>query len=530
MLCLLHQLIETVAEREPDAAAVVCKGETLSYGGAWRRVGALARSFAGLGLEPGDRIGIYLEKRFETVVAIFAASLAGAVFVPINPQLRARQVSHILRDCNARLLVTSREKHAALSEQLASAAELRHVILADEGDAEPLAGIEVLPWPEVAEGTASGGGLPGGTIDRDMAAILYTSGSTGLPKGVVLSHRNLVSGAATVSGYLEHRPSDRILAVLPLSFDAGLSQLTTAFHAGATAVLLNYLLPRGVPTLCAEERITGLTCVAPLWSQLAQQDWPEEAARHLRYFANTGGHLPAAVLGRLRERLPKAKPYLMYGLTEAFRSTYLDPSEVDRRPGSIGKAIPNEQILVVDAKGRPCAAGEEGELVHRGSLVALGYWNNPEGTAERFRPAPGQPDGLVLPEIAVWSGDIVKTDAEGFLYFVGRRDDMIKTSGYRVSPAEIEELIHESGLAGEAAAVGVPHAMLGQAILLVCSPRPGEALDRDALMQLCRRNLPNYMVPVGIEERPSLPLSPNGKIDRRLLAEEFGPRYAETPS
>ena len=227
-----------------------------------------------------------------------------------------------------------------------------------------------------------------------MAAILYTSGSTGLPKGVVLSHRNLIAGAESVSHYLGNTADDVILSALPLSFDAGFSQLTTAFSVGAHVVLLNYLLPADVVRLCSRHRVTGLTCVPPLWVQIADQDWPTEAAENLRYFANTGGRMPKAALDRLRSLFRRAKPFLMYGLTEAFRSTYLDPAEVDRRPDSIGKAIPNAEVLVVRPDGSLCGPGEQGELVHRGALVAMGYWNDPEQTAERFRPAPAREPGL----------------------------------------------------------------------------------------------------------------------------------------
>ena len=227
-----------------------------------------------------------------------------------------------------------------------------------------------------------------------MAAIFYTSGSTGRPKGVVLSHRNLIVGAESVSNYLGNDQDDVILSALPLSFDAGFSQLTTAFSVGAHVVLLNYLLPADVIQLCARHRVTGLTCVPPLWIQIADQDWPADAARYLRYFANTGGRMPKATLDRLRSVFPAARPFLMYGLTEAFRSTYLDPAEVDRRPDSIGKAIPNAEILVVRPDGSLCDPGEEGELVHRGALVAMGYWNDPERTAERFRPAPVRESGV----------------------------------------------------------------------------------------------------------------------------------------
>jgi acyl-CoA ligase (AMP-forming) (exosortase A-associated) len=326
----------------------------------------------------------------------------------------------------------------------------------------------------------------------------------------------------SVAQYLENHPDDRILAALPLSFDAGFSQLTTAFHVGATVALINYLLPRDVLTAVERYRITGLTAVPPLWIQLAQLKWPEAARKSLRYIANTGGRMPKATLDALREALPTTLPYLMYGLTESFRSTYLPPSEVDRRPDSIGKAIPNAEVMVVREDGTLCDANEPGELVHRGALVSLGYWNDPEKTAERFKPAPGQPSGLVMPEIAVWSGDTVRKDEDGFIYFISRRDEMIKTSGYRVSPTEVEEVIYATGLVSEAAALGIAHPVLGQAIVVVAMPPAQASLDAKRLLDECCERLPAYMVPARIVERTaSLPRNPNGKIDRKLLAQEL---------
>jgi acyl-CoA ligase (AMP-forming) (exosortase A-associated) len=356
-------------------------------------------------------------------------------------------------------------------------------------------------------------------LETDPVAILYTSGSTGKPKGVVLSHRNVVVGGSSVAQYLENDSNDRILSLLPLSFDAGFSQLTTAFVAGATIVLLDYLLPNDAVRACERERITGITGVPPLWMQLAQQKWPTTATTSLRYFANTGGKMPRDTLQRLRSLFPQAKPYLMYGLTEAFRSTYLPPSEVDARPDSIGKAIPNVEVLVVRPDGSECAPNEPGELVHRGPLVALGYWMDPERTRERYRPAPGQLAGLPQKELAVWSGDTVIRDEDGFLYFVGRQDDMIKTSGYRVSPTEIEEVAFQSKLIIEGVAFGVPHDTLGQAIALVAKAER-ESANTDALLSFFRARLPAYMVPMHVIWRDVLPRNPNGKLDRKTIKAE----------
>lgn len=524
---LLHHLVRDAALRTPSTSALIYRDQNLDYQGLWQEVDQAASGFAELGLKRGERLGIYLEKRLETVVACFGAAAAGSVFVPINPVLKPRQVGYILRDCNVRILVTSAQRADDLAEELENCPDLAAIVVVD-GAAGAAARGRRLSWREAV--TLRGVARPSRVIDTDMVAILYTSGSTGNPKGVVLSHRNMVAGAKSVSLYLENTPDDRILSVLPLSFDAGFSQLTTAFAVGARAVLLNYLLPRDVLRACAEEQITGMTGVPPLWIQLAELDWPTAASQSMRYFANTGGHMPRPILGRLRAAMPRAKPYLMYGLTEAFRSTYLDPSEVDRRPDSIGKAIPNAEILVVRQDGALCAPDEPGELVHRGALVSMGYWNDPERTAERFRPAPGQPAGISLTEIAVWSGDVVRRDPEGFLYFVGRRDEMIKTSGYRVSPTEIEEVIYGTGLVGAAAAIGVSHPRLGQGIIVVAAPPAGGQLDREALMIQCRRNLPQYMIPLVIAERSALPRNANGKIDRKSLAAELADAFQQEHS
>lgn len=521
MLTQVHHLLLTSADQRGDAPALTSKDVTVTYAQLWGEVNGFGDALRKLGLARRDRVAVYLDKRIETVTAIFGASVAGAAFVPVNPLLKPKQVGYIMRDCDVRLLVTSPDRYSLLREELEQCKALEHVILtgADDGTAPETGSRHALSrWPQALQGVP-GRAVEG--IDLDMAAIFYTSGSTGRPKGVVLSHRNLIVGAESVSHYLGNRPDDVILSALPLSFDAGFSQLTTAFRVGAQVVLMNYLLPGDVVRLCGRHRVTGLTCVPPLWIQIAAQTWPPEATEHLRYFANTGGKMPKATLDSLRSLFPAATPYLMYGLTEAFRSTYLDPAEVDKRPDSIGKAIPNAEVLVVRPDGSPCAPGEEGELVHRGALVALGYWNNPERTAERFRPAPQREPGICTDEIAVWSGDMVVQDEEGFLYFAGRKDDMIKTSGYRVSPSEIEEAVYDTGLVRDAVALGVADPALGQHIVLVVSPVGESEVDADALLSLLRKSLPAYMLPKRVDVKPEIPRSPNGKFDRGLLREEL---------
>jgi acyl-CoA ligase (AMP-forming) (exosortase A-associated) len=513
---LVHDCIFLSARRSPQAEALAYGRQRLSYAELGEQVVLAGGGLLACGLEKADRVAVYLEKRIEAVAAMFGASWAGGVFVPVNPLLKPEQVAYIAKDCNVRILVTSPERYKTLAPQLADCPDLRCVILTGAiNNLEAPAGVRLASWDDLAS-PAPGTPPRHRAIDADMAAILYTSGSTGKPKGVVLSHRNIVAGAHSVASYLHNQPSDRILSVLPLSFDYGFSQLTTAFHVGAAVVLMNYLFPRDIVKAVVEERITGLAAVPPLWMQLVQQEWPEGA--RLRYLTNSGGAMPGATLDALRKLFADADIYLMYGLTEAFRSSYLPPSELDRRPDSIGRAIPNAELMVVHLDGSPCRPGETGELVHRGALVSMGYWNDPAKTAERFRPAPVRDAALPLTEIAVWSGDLVRTDEEGFLYFVGRNDDMIKVSGYRISPTEVEEVMHATGLAAEVAALGVPHPQWGQAVVAVALPREGAAFDGDSMLAACKQHLPAYMVPAHIEvATAALPRNPNGKIDRKAL-------------
>ncbi|MCU0923212.1 MAG: AMP-binding protein, partial [Burkholderiaceae bacterium] len=319
---LLHELVWRAAARADSAPALTAGPQTWNYRSLHDAVQAMASGLIGLGLGRANRVGIWLDKRFETVVASFGAPAAGGVMVPMNPLLKPEQVLYIARDCNVCVLVTSPERLALLLPLLRECPDLRHVVLT-EPLAEPYslpAGISLHTWAELLAAPPRPGHR---VIDTDLCAILYTSGSTGRPKGVVLSHRNMVAGAKSVASYLQNGPQDTLLAALPLSFDAGFSQLTTGFHAGARVVLLNYLMPRDVLKAMAREKVTGLTAVPPLYIQLTQLDWPAEVGEHLRYFANTGGRMPRETLDALRLRVPKARPYLMYGLTEAFRSTYL---------------------------------------------------------------------------------------------------------------------------------------------------------------------------------------------------------------
>ncbi len=518
MASLIHDVILDAANRAPGNEALVCGKRRLTYAELAQQVTRMANGLQQLGLAAGQRAAVYLEKNTESVVSLFGTAAAGGAFVPVNPLLKAQQVSHILRDCNVGILVTSTVRYAALNDHLPQCPDLHTVILTDDAAGDlPAASIRLARWADLMQ--AAGDYRQHRRIDSDMAAILYTSGSTGTPKGVVLSHRNLMAGAYSVASYLQNTANDRILVVLPLSFDYGLSQLTTAFLVGACAVLADSRFPKDILQTISAERITGLAGVPPLWQQLAGLTWNQPHC--LRYMTNSGGAMPATTLEQLRAALPSTEIYLMYGLTESFRSTYLPPSELDRRPGSIGRAIPNADVLVVREDGTACAPFEHGELVHRGPLVSLGYWNDREKTAERFRLAPGRDTALTLPEIAVWSGDTVYADEDGYLYFVGRRDDMIKVSGYRISPTEIEDILLKLPDVLQAAVFGVPHPSLGQAIVAVVHVSGGNATPQ-ALQLACKQALPAYMVPAHFDIREmKLPTNPNGKLDRSLLRSEY---------
>ncbi|NVK22034.1 MAG: acyl-CoA ligase (AMP-forming), exosortase A system-associated [Kangiellaceae bacterium] len=518
MYCQLDAIVTSSVRHFADKIALDDNKQQLTYAQLEQSVTHLSSAFIELGLEAGSRIGIYLPKQVEAVIATFAASRAGLVFVPINPLLKPAQVSYIAQNCNIQLLITSSQRAKSLDEVFSDCADLEHLLLVD---AKPFTGnIHIYQWDSFIQ--AANTIQSRQAIDQDLAAILYTSGSTGQPKGVCLSHRNLIAGAQSVSHYLNNDEHDKILAVLPLSFDYGFSQVTTGLLTGATVVLMEYLLPRDVIRQVEKHQITGLAAVPPLWVQLAQLEWPESCKQTLRYITNSGGAMPKATLAALRAELPNTKPYLMYGLTEAFRSTFLEPEQVDIRPDSIGKAIPNAQILVLRDDGSECDADEAGELVHRGVHVSLGYWNAPDKTAIRFKPIAGRDD--YLPELAVWSGDTVKRDNEGYLYFIGRKDDMIKCSGYRISPSELEDSLYLLDGVAEVAAIGVSDEQLGQAVMLIIKRDNGKStsLDEQMIKKYCQQNLPNFMQPKYIEFIEQLPRNPNGKVDRKQLMQRFG--------
>jgi acyl-CoA ligase (AMP-forming) (exosortase A-associated) len=511
---LVHHMLRASADRYPDKEALIQGVHRLTYAELARRTSGLAAGLRKAGVERGDRVGIYVEASVAQALSIFAVSAAGGVLVPINSVLFPAQVAHIAQDCSMKALIVTSAKLLSLVEgDVKIPPSVRFLVVLGDGQT-PSGGLPCHSFDELCAAGPPASWADVG-IEKDLAAILYTSGSTGRPKGVMLSHAQVMAGSSIVSAYLGITGADRILGALPLSFDAGLNQLMTAVQQGGTFVFGAFVFAREIVQTLASERVTGMGGVPTLWSLLVQPSsgLTKQPLPHLRYITNTGGRMPQAVLRQLRQALPTTRVFLMYGLTEAFRSTYLPPQELDRRPTSIGKAIPDTEILVLNEHGQPCKPGETGELVHRGPTVSMGYWGQPELTARVLRPNPLLPPELGDVEKVCYSGDLVQTDADGFIYFVGRRDNLIKSSGYRVSPTEVEEVLFQSGKLREAAIIGVPDDVLGQAIKAFVVPREGETVDVAELLEFCAERLPRYMVPKLVDVCPPLPKTPSGKID-----------------
>jgi acyl-CoA ligase (AMP-forming) (exosortase A-associated) len=494
---LLHHLLEQ-AQRDSGRVALIDGERSLNYGKFAAAVDRTAARLLAAGLERGDRVAIFLPKSIEECVAIFAISRAGGVFVPINATLKAAQVRHIVDDCGARLLLST-PQHVASLEDITSVTTLVEVAL--EAADEPS------PPPSCA-------------IGEDLAAILYTSGSTGRPKGVMLSHRNLLAGARIVRTYLGITAEERILSILPFSFDYGLNQLITVIEQGALLVLASFRFGDELVRKLVDHQITGLAGVPTMWSVLtrAAPSLPRTPLPHLRYITNSGGAVPSATVAKLQELLPTTSIFLMYGLTEAFRSTFLPPDQVSVRPTSIGKAIPECEVFPLTSDGRRAKPGEPGILVHRGPTVSLGYWNRPDDTAQVLRRNPFN-DANTGGDIVCWSGDLVTEDEEGYLYFVAREDGMIKSAGFRISPTEVEEVLMATGAFRQVAVIGVKDEWVGQKVHAVAVPLAPD-LDTKIVLAESAKSLPTHMMPSRIELVESLPTTPNGKVDYQTLKRE----------
>lgn len=483
-----------------DKAAIVDGARTLDYAqlqqAAQRWSGALLEA----GVRPGDRVGIFLDKSLEAVVAFYAIWISGGVVVPINESLRSTQVEHILQDSGSLVLLSHGRKLASIEPDAYSGVKVLELELSGDGEAPAARPV----------------GLAG---DDEPAIILYTSGSTGRPKGILISHANLLAGARIVVKYLEIQHDERLLSVLPFSFDYGLNQLLTSVARGATCYLQRSLFPADICRALETHEITALAGVPTLWIQLMQRHspFPKREFPKLRYITNSGGAFPVELVQRYREHLPHVRIYLMYGLSEAFRSSYLPPSELGMRLGSMGKAIPETELLVLDDDDRECPPEQPGQLVHAGPTVALGYWNRPEATAAVFRPDPRKPPGD--PARVVYSGDLVKRDEEGFLYFVGRADQQIKSYGFRISPEEVEEILYRSDMLAEVIVRGVPDDVAGQAVEAHVVPRHPETFTAEALLAACDAEMPRYMVPKRVVVHTEFPRTSSGKVDRKSVGQ-----------
>lgn len=496
-------LWDTAGKRGSHCAISERDGDT-TYAALHARAAAIATALKAGGVVPGDRVSIFLERGADAAAAFFGATACGAIAINVNETLRPRQVEHILSHSGSVALISSKDLLARQPRAIDTNAAL-------------------FDLTTVGESTTSF--QPVRRVGNDLAQIIYTSGSTGLPKGVTLTHSNLWSGVRAVSQYVRINADDTIASLLPFSFDYGFNQLLCAVGSGATLVVERSPLPQQIVATLRAKEVTVLPCVPPLWLQLlGTSAFRNHPIPTLRAMTNTGGRVPVDAVRQLRAANPQAQLFLMYGLTEAFRATYLPPELVDLHPDSIGRAIPGTEILVVREDLTPCEVGEVGELVQRGSTVAAGYWNDPETTARIFRPNPLRPKGSPDSERVVFSGDLVRRDANGLLYYVGRRDGLIKSLGYRVSPDEIADVIYASGQVLEAVVGTTPDKVRGDSIVAYVVLKEGGTAE--AVQRFCRAELPTYLQPGRVEVRAELPRTSSGKFDVRAAQAVAEPAYA----
>jgi len=506
--------LERSAQKFPHKTALICGEQRLSYQAIEAQCNRLAHALRNMGVQRGDRVAVYFENSVEAVVALFAILKAGAVFMLINPTTKAEKLTYILNNSRARALIAHCQKRATVEPCLGDTPYVETVICA--GKAAGVVGnghARVVSWDELCVQYAQAVlPPPQQTIDIDLAALIYTSGSTGNPKGVVLTHLNIVSAATSITTYLENTAHDIILNVLPLSFDYGLYQILMGFKIGGTVVLeRSFTYPLAVLEKMAQERVTGFPIVPTISAILLQMDLTKYRFPCLRYVTNTGAALPTQHIMQLRALFPQTQVYSMFGLTECKRVSYLPPSQLDIRPTSVGKAMPNVEAYIVDEQGRRLPPGEVGELVVRGSNVMQGYWELPAETEKALRPGP-------LPgERVLYTGDLFRMDAAGYLYWVGRQDDIIKSRGEKVSPKEIENVLYNLEGVAIAAVVGVPDKVLGQAIKAVITLQKDAQLTEKEVLRYCAQHLEEFMLPKLVEFRASMPKTSTGKIDKKQL-------------
>lgn len=511
----VESFLESSAQRLPQKIALICGNRRFTYREVEERANRLAHSLVNEGIGRGDRVAVYLDNTAEAVVAVFAILKAGAVFLVVNPTTKTDKLLYILNNCRARGLVMPAAKLDELRGNLAEATHLKRIWLSGEAAPAPLnTPTPALPLDSILEDALLPVTPPSKKcINIDLAALIYTSGSTGRPKGVMLTHLNIVSAATSITTYLENTPDDIIINLLPLAFDYGLYQVLMAFKMGATIVLeKSFAYPHAVLQTIIREKVTGLPIVPTISAILLQLDLSAYKFPSLRYISNTAAALPTDHIQKLRKMFPHVTIFSMYGLTECKRVSYLPPDQLDLRPTSVGRGMPNEEVYVVDENGSRVPPNVVGELVVRGANVMKGYWELPEETAERLRPGP-------LPnEMVLYTGDLFRMDEEGYLYFFGRKDDIIKTRGEKVSPKEVEDVLYAMPGISEAAVIGMADDVLGQSIRAVVTLREGAQLTEKDVLRHCAARLENFMVPQSIVFVPSLPKTGTGKINKRLVA------------
>ncbi len=512
---LVNDFLEQSAGRTPDKVALVCDGKRLTYGEIDAMANKMANALRAGGIKRGDRVLMSLPNSIELVVSIFAALKAEAVFVAVNATTKADKLRFLVRNCRASAVVFPANQRQT-AENIVSAASARIVpILTGDPPAGPpesgKPGFDPLYFNAI-QASHDPGRPPNNLTDQDLACLIYTSGSTGDPKGVMSGHDNVVFAASSIITYLENRADDIVINVLPLSFDYGLYQLLMVFKFGGTLVLeRSFTFPAKTFQLMAAEKVTGFPGVPTIFVILLKMDLAPYDLSNLRYISNTAAALPPGHIREIREKFPGVTLYSMYGLTETKRTLYLPPDQLDTRPGSVGIAIPGTEVWLEDESGSRLGANQIGELVIRGPHVMRGYWENPEATAKRYRPGP---DGAGK---VCYSDDLFRMDEEGFFYFVGRKDDIIKSRGEKVPPKEIESILYDLPDVTEAAVVGIVDPLLGQAIKAYVVLRQGSTLTQRDILRHCRANLEDYMIPQLMEFRESLPKNASGKIMKTAL-------------
>jgi len=512
---LLHDYLLQSAGELADKVALVCMKQRLTYGELNARSNALAHSLAAAGVERGDRVVVFADNTVETVISFWAVLKANAVVSIVNPLTKSDKLKYLLEDCRPTALITDAHIYSVFAEPARACQQLRRVIVSGVIDDAKLAALpRALRWDEAIAGGDPMTAPARTCIDIDLASIIYTSGSTGDPKGVMLTHRNMLTACTSIASYLELQEDEVILGVLPLAFDYGLYQMLMAFRTGARLVLeRSFTFPAQILNLMVDEGVTGFPGVPTIFSILAElKSLKDYDLSKIRYVTNTAAALPVKHILMLRDIFPAARIYSMYGLTECKRCTYLPPQDIGRKPSSVGIAIPNTEMWIVDEDGNKVAPGTIGQLVIRGATVMKGYWEKPEATAVKLKPGP-------LPgEQVLYTGDHCKMDEEGYLYFVGRMDDIIKSRGEKVAPKEVENMLMNIPGVREAAVIGVPDEILGQAVKAFVVLEEGVTMSEKQLQKECQSRLENFMVPKYIVTVPGLPRTDTGKIKKTGLS------------